>query len=300
MADHDPLTGLLNRRSFERELTAHVARSGALRRGGRAAHARHRPLQVRERHARPQRGRRDHRAGGPGAAQRACASPTWWRASAATSSRCCCPRPTRRRARGGGQPARGGARPERQRQQARLAWPVGERGRCDGHRRRRAHRRGPPRERRPGDVRRQGGRPRPDGRLLRRGAQRGAHEGPRDLGAAHPVRARGRPLLAARPADRRPVHRARRPVRAAPADAQRERRPDPAGRVPVHRRAARPGAGHRPLGGGQGDRHARRARAGGQAAHARGQPVGALDRRRRPAVVHRGPARPTPASTPPA
>ncbi len=27
MADHDPLTGLLNRRSFERELTAHVARS---------------------------------------------------------------------------------------------------------------------------------------------------------------------------------------------------------------------------------------------------------------------------------
>ena len=28
MADHDPLTGLLNRRSFERELTAHVARSG--------------------------------------------------------------------------------------------------------------------------------------------------------------------------------------------------------------------------------------------------------------------------------
>jgi len=28
MADHDPLTGLLNRRSFERELTAHVARGG--------------------------------------------------------------------------------------------------------------------------------------------------------------------------------------------------------------------------------------------------------------------------------
>jgi len=28
MADHDPLTGLLNRRSFERELTDHVARSG--------------------------------------------------------------------------------------------------------------------------------------------------------------------------------------------------------------------------------------------------------------------------------
>ena len=26
MADHDPLTGLLNRRSFERELTSHVAR----------------------------------------------------------------------------------------------------------------------------------------------------------------------------------------------------------------------------------------------------------------------------------
>ena len=32
LADHDPLTGLLNRRAFDRELSAHIARTRALRR----------------------------------------------------------------------------------------------------------------------------------------------------------------------------------------------------------------------------------------------------------------------------
>ena len=45
LADHDPLTGLLNRRSFERELERHVALRRALRAQGRGARARPRPLQ---------------------------------------------------------------------------------------------------------------------------------------------------------------------------------------------------------------------------------------------------------------
>ena len=90
MADHDPLTGLLNRRSFERELERHVAyveRYGAERRRDRA---RPRPLQDDQRHARPLGRRRADRARRRTRCAAACASPTCSRASAATSSRSCC------------------------------------------------------------------------------------------------------------------------------------------------------------------------------------------------------------------
>ena len=55
LADHDPLTGLLNRRSFEPTRSASAAQ-GALRRRGRGDRARPRPLQVHQRHARPHAG----------------------------------------------------------------------------------------------------------------------------------------------------------------------------------------------------------------------------------------------------
>ena len=63
MADHDPLTGLLNRRRFEQELDRHVAHAQRYGAERRAARARPRQLQVRQRHARPQRRRRADRRG---------------------------------------------------------------------------------------------------------------------------------------------------------------------------------------------------------------------------------------------
>ena len=55
LADHDPLTGLFNRRRFEQELDRHVAHAPRYGAERRAARARPRQLQVRQRHARPQR-----------------------------------------------------------------------------------------------------------------------------------------------------------------------------------------------------------------------------------------------------
>ena len=69
MADHDPLTGLLNRRSFERELERHVVLRRALRAEGRGDRARPRPLQDDQRHARPLGRRRADRPRRPRAAQ---------------------------------------------------------------------------------------------------------------------------------------------------------------------------------------------------------------------------------------
>ena len=63
-------------------------------RGGDAA-ARPRPLQGRQRHARPPRRRRPAEPGGPAAAP-PCAAPTRSAGSAATSSPCSCPRPSAR------------------------------------------------------------------------------------------------------------------------------------------------------------------------------------------------------------
>ena len=88
LADHDPLTGLLNRRAFARELETHlehVRRYGADRRGDGA---RPRPLQEHQRHARPRHRRRADRRARFGTARASSASA--WRspASAATSSRC--------------------------------------------------------------------------------------------------------------------------------------------------------------------------------------------------------------------
>ena len=91
LVDHDPLTGLFNRRRFEQELdrhVAHVERYGAER---RAARARPRRLQERQRHARPPRRRRADRRGRPACCR--CAAARLGRrspASAATSSRSCC------------------------------------------------------------------------------------------------------------------------------------------------------------------------------------------------------------------
>ena len=95
-------------------------------------------------------------------------------------------------------------------------------------------------------------------RLPRRRPERGAHEGAGHLGRADPARPRGGPVRAPGPADRRPGHRQGQPVRAAAAHARRHRRPDPAGRLPGHRRAAGPDPGHRPLGHLQGHRPAGR------------------------------------------
>ena len=62
MADHDPLTGLLNRRAYERSLEEHLHAWRALRPRGRGAGAGPGQLQGGQRHPRPQRRRRADRA----------------------------------------------------------------------------------------------------------------------------------------------------------------------------------------------------------------------------------------------
>ena len=89
-AESDPLTGVMNRRGFERELT----RAGAYvrRYGGNAALVYldldgFKPVNDRHGHA---AGDAVLRGGGGGAGRDRCAPPTRWRGSAATSSPCCC------------------------------------------------------------------------------------------------------------------------------------------------------------------------------------------------------------------
>ncbi len=61
LADHDPLTGLFNRRRFEEELSRELATASRYGRGGAVHRPRPRSLQVRERLARTRRrGRADH------------------------------------------------------------------------------------------------------------------------------------------------------------------------------------------------------------------------------------------------
>ncbi len=57
MADHDPLTGLLNRRAFGRELSAHLARTERYGVDRSVADVRPRQLQAAQRHPRTQRRR---------------------------------------------------------------------------------------------------------------------------------------------------------------------------------------------------------------------------------------------------
>ena len=226
MADHDPLTGLLNRRSFERELERHVSYVERYGPEGRGDRARPRPLQDDQRHARPLGRRRADRARRPRAAQ----PPARVRRARP---------PRRRRVRdpaprghaGGGR--RGRRRRARLRAHARRADRHGPH--AHGHRepRHRAvrqpradHRRGRARQRRPRDVRRQGVRARPARRLRRAGAARDADRGAHLVGGHDPRRARRGPLRPARAADHRPRHRRGDPVRAAAADARRRRRAD--------------------------------------------------------------------------
>ena len=71
---------------------------------------------------------------------------------------------------------------------------------------------------------------------------------PRELVGSPGARDRARRLRAARPADRRDLRRRHPGVRAAAAPARRARRPHPAGDVPAQRRAPGPRRADRPLG----------------------------------------------------
>ena len=68
-AETEPLTGLGNRRRLQRALEQHLSRAAALRRARRAAAARPRPVQGRERRARPRDRRRGDRRVRGGAAR---------------------------------------------------------------------------------------------------------------------------------------------------------------------------------------------------------------------------------------
>ena len=275
LADHDPLTGLLNRRRFEQELDRHVARGRALRPARRAARARPRPLQVRQRRARPPRRRRAD----PVASRRSL------RDRLRDTRHARAPRRRRVRRAAAATPTSAGA--EHVAGDARARRPRGGDGRwrATAARRvttsvgvapfgaRRPQRRGAADRGRPRDVRGEGGRPRPLRASSRRDAARPERvRAPRELAGAHPRRARRRPLRPARPADPRPAHAARsRQHELLLRMLRRRRRADRARRVPAARRALRAGAGDRPLG-----RRARDRAAGGRsrrARRARGQPV---------------------------
>ena len=92
LADHDPLTGLYNRRAFERELDRHLERVRTDGAHGARDRGRRRPLQADQRPRGPPRGRRPHQGDraqpAPARAPRATSSP----GSAATSSPCSCAR----------------------------------------------------------------------------------------------------------------------------------------------------------------------------------------------------------------
>ncbi len=220
LVDHDPLTGLFNRRRFEQELDRHVAQvarygaEGALlildldnfklindtlghhagdelivSVAGLLGHA-----AARLGHHRPPRRRRVRRPAPDGRAGRG--------------------RDRRRQAHGGHPRARHRGR--------RRAGPA----RHDQRRRRAVHGRhhdgrGDAHQRRRRDVRGQGGGPQPARRLRRRPPRPVAAPGPHRLARPHPRRARGRPPRAPRPADPRPAHRRDRPARAARAHARR-------------------------------------------------------------------------------
>ena len=94
LAMHDPLCGLPNRIFFGERLEA-VDRRGQARRvaGGGVLH-RPRPLQGRQRHARPSGRRRADPQRDAAARRTPCAATIWWRGSAATNSRSSPPVPS--------------------------------------------------------------------------------------------------------------------------------------------------------------------------------------------------------------
>ncbi len=112
MARHDALTDLPNRVLFREQMEQALVAGGA-RRDGRGAVPRPRPLQERQRHARPSRRRRAAQGAWPSGCAPACARPTRSPASAATSSRSCRPASTSRKA-----AAIAGAAPDRRRLRA--------------------------------------------------------------------------------------------------------------------------------------------------------------------------------------
>ena len=171
LADHDPLTGLLNRRRFERGARAPRRRRRALRADAARCSCSTSTTSRHQRHARPQRRRPADRARRAGAAQ----PPARDRRDRP---------PRRRRVRGpAAQPRRAGGRQRRRgaargasatRRASRRRRPHGEVTASIGiallRRPATLHRRGDAGQRRPRDVRRQGGRARPARRLPHRRA----------------------------------------------------------------------------------------------------------------------------------
>ncbi len=299
MADHDSLTGLLNRRAYERRLEDH------LRRGERYGHdgavlvidlddfkevndtLGHRAgdeLIVRVAGALATRLRESDTLARLGGDEFAILTPTGGAAEAERLAESLLETVRHERAaRGPG----GRARPVTA--SIGIA-PLAQSGRPE--------RRGGPDQRRSRDVRRQGGRSRPQRDLRRPGPRAGSHRGPPGVGRAHPRRARREPARAARPARRRDRDRAHHPARAAGAHGRRPRRPDPTGELPPDRRAFRADPRDRPLGRDASDRDARRAPRRGSAADGRDQHLGPLAGRSRARRVHRAGAAPPPRSTP--
>ena len=172
----------------------------ALRRQGLGLPARPRPLQVRQRHARPQGRRRGHPRGRPRAARQ---RPQDRRGRPPRRRRVRRPA-ARRRPRHRGAHRRGHARDDPRAAPA-ARGPAHLDDDLDRHRllrRRGARRRGPDGLRRPRDVRGQGGRrqPLPRGHRRRRRV-RLRHAGPPQLGRPDPPRARRGPLRPVLPAD---------------------------------------------------------------------------------------------------
>ncbi len=87
LAMHDPLCGLPNRIYFGERLEAVIAEVRAQQFAGRGVLYRSRPLQGRQRHARPSGRRRADPQRDAAAVRTPCAATIWWRASAATNSR---------------------------------------------------------------------------------------------------------------------------------------------------------------------------------------------------------------------
>ena len=248
MADHDALTGLLNRRAFERELERHVDHVGRYGPRGAAVlididlfknvndtlgHRAGDQLIGKVADA-----LREHLRDGEviarlGGDEFAVLVPDGGPRDAEASAR--------RAARG--DPRGSHLEPHR---------PAARRQRLDRRRAVRlapADRRGRARQRRPRDVRGQGGGPRPRRMPRRRAGRAGPARQPAVVDGRDPRRARRGAAGAAGAADHGPRERRDRPVRAAAAHARPARRADLAGRVPARRRALRPDRRDRQVGG---------------------------------------------------
>ena len=242
MADHDPLTGLLNRRKFEAELDRHVEHVKRYGPEGAVLVLDIDHFKDDQRHARPQRRRRADRLDRQRAARRDCAPPTSSPGSAATSSPCCSQRPTETRPRRSPQAIV--RRDPHQHHAARWGAQEGHAprsgSRCSSAGVEHLSGESDPDRGRPRDVRRQGGRPRPhafyetsEHRISRTKARL-------DVGQPDRASTRERPASCSSPSRSSTCAPSKiRQSRAADPDARRPRRPDPTRRVPLHRRAVR-------------------------------------------------------------